>query len=83
MSFNPADSSWTRPGGDAVAITPSASEITDGPTRGLYVGVTGNVTVTFIDGSSVEFTNLAAGVIHPLSVTHVTAATATGIVAVF
>ena len=71
--YAPGDSSWTRPAQDAVAVSASASAIEGGPTRGLYLGTTGSVTVTFVDGSTATFANLAAGVIHPLAVTHVTA----------
>lgn len=82
MSFNPNTTDWTRPATDGFAITPGAAALPH-VTRGLLVGVSGNVTVTFIDGTSLTLPNLAAGVIHPLSVTHVTAATATGIIGLY
>jgi len=71
-----------RPAQYAFAITAGASPLAH-VTRGIYVGVSGNITVTTDGGDSVEFTNLAAGVIHPIAATHVTAATATGIVGVY
>lgn len=88
QTYNPSDTSWTRPAQGAITVTAGASRLTDAAgaaltLRGLYVGVSGNATVTLPDGSSVEFTNLAAGVVHPIAATHVTAATATGIVGVY
>lgn len=82
MSFNPNTTDWTRPACDGFAITAGPSKL-EHVTRGLYVGTSGDVTVTFIDGSSVTLENLAAGVIHPVAVTHVTAATATGIIGLY
>ncbi len=73
---------WTRPATGAFTISAGATAL---PViiRGLYVGVTGNVTVTLAGGDSVQFTNIAAGVVHPICASHVTAATATGIVGVY
>lgn len=63
----------------AFAITPSASPLAVRAT-GIYVGVTGNVTITGADGVSVQFLNVPAGFTIPVEVTHVTAATATGLI---
>lgn len=63
----------------AFTITPSATALAK-ETRGIYVGATGSVTVTMQSGESVTLNNLAAGVIHPIRATHVTSATASGIV---
>lgn len=55
-------------------------------TRGLYVGVSGSVVVTFAgDNAPVTLTGLAAGVWHPMQLQSFTAAgsSATGIVAGF
>lgn len=86
--YAPNGTDWTRPAQDAVAVTAGASQVTNTaadkkPFRGLYVGVSGNVTVTMPSGASVQFVSLAAGIVHPIAGTHVTAATATSIVAVF
>lgn len=53
------------------------------PTRGIYVGVSGDVKVTMLDGTAVTFVGLAAGVIHPICCVQVfsTGTTATDIVA--
>jgi len=66
-------SALTRPITSADSVTAGASPLSGGLTRGLYLGTAGNVTVTFEDGTSVTMQNLAAGVWHPLQVTHVTA----------
>lgn len=70
---NPNTTDWTKPAHDAAAVSASASAIAGGPTRGIYLGTAGDVTVTFLDGSSVTFANMVAGIVHPLAVTHVTA----------
>lgn len=61
-----------------ISITAGASALSE-EIRGIYVGVSGNVTVTHPDGSSATYVNLAAGIWHPIGATHVTAATATDI----
>lgn len=70
----------------AVVVTPNDSaDLTTVPTKGIYVGVTGDLKVTLNDGSTVTFTSLSSGVIHPLSVKRVwaTGTTATSILAVY
>ena len=64
---------WFRPVTDAVEVAASASKFEQGMCRALYLGTAGDVTVTFLDGSSVTLKNLAAGVWHPLAITHLTA----------
>lgn len=66
------------------AITPNDSTVIEA-TRGLYVGVSGDVVVTMADGGDVTFVGLAAGVIHALQVTKVksTGTTATSIRALY
>lgn len=66
-------------GRGAFVITPSSSPLAK-ETRAIYVGATGSITVTMQTGESVTLNNLAAGVLHPLRVTHVTSATASGII---
>lgn len=69
-----------------VAVAPSDStNLTNGATKGLYIGGAGNVSVTMADGNDVTFTALASGVIHPISVLKVkaTGTTATSILAVY
>jgi len=60
-------------------ITAGASPLAK-QAHGIYVGGTGNLTVTCADGSVLSFTAVAAGTILPIRVTHVTAATATGLI---
>lgn len=70
------------PAFDAFTITAGAGALAT-PIRALYVGGAGNVTLTTPAGSSVQFTGLAAGSILPVRATHVTAATATGLVGLY
>lgn len=58
--------------GSAAAVTPSNTvDLPDGVTRGLYVGVSGDVNVDMEDGDTVLFVGLAAGIVHPLRVKRV------------
>lgn len=68
----------------AVAVTPHDSTNLDKETRGLYVGVSGDV-VAIIGGIAITFTAMAAGIIHPIAVTRVnsTNTTATNLVAIY
>ena len=71
---------------NAVAITPDdANDLATTPTEGLYIGVTGDVKVDMIDGSTVTFTALKGGIVYPYSVSRVyaTGTTATDIVALY
>ncbi len=73
-------------GEDAVAVSPDDSnDLADGATKGLYVGVSGNVKVDMANGTTVTFTGLASGIIHPLSVKRIysTGTTGTSIIAVY
>ena len=51
--------------------------------RGFYCGTSGNVTFTMEDGSSIQFVDIAAGVIHPIRFTGISAMTATDALAIF
>jgi hypothetical protein len=69
-----------------LAYTPSGDD-TDliSPSRGLYLGVTGNVAVIFVgdtDAQAVTLVGMAAGVWHPMQVRRIlqTGTTATDIV---
>jgi hypothetical protein len=55
------------------------------PTRGIYVGVSGDVKVISLDGNDVTFVDLAAGIIHPIACTRVydTGTAATDIVGIY
>ena len=68
----------------AVTVTPSDSSQLE-TTAGVYLGTSGDLAVTMKNGSQVVFKSLAAGMIHPLSVTKVraTGTTATDIVVVY
>ena len=68
----------------AAAVSPHDVNDLTKATRGLYVGVSGDVKVD-IGGVTVTFTAMAAGIIHPISVTRVwaTDTTATNMVAIY
>jgi len=56
------------PSESAFEITPSDSTNLAHITRGLYVGILGDVRVVTAAGDTVTFVDLAAGVIHPMRV---------------
>lgn len=72
------------PGEKFVAITPHDTNLLSAPVRGLYVGVAGDVKIKDMSGTDVTFTNLEAGIIHPICATQVyaTGTAATNIVGV-
>lgn len=53
------------------AVTPSDVTVFTTPTRGLYVGGAGNLTVTMSDGTVLLFAAVPAGSFLPLVVTQV------------
>lgn len=73
--------SFAWPATGAFAVTPNDSSDLAKPVRALYIGVTGDVTVTFNDGTTQLFANVPVGVL-PVQVkrVHSTGTTATGIV---
>ncbi len=75
----------TSPAFGAVAITPSDDTDLTFVTRGIYVGVAGNLKVDMEDGTTVIFVGLAAGMIHPIRAKRIyaTLTTATSIVGVY
>jgi len=64
------------------AITPSDSTTFTVPYRGLYVGVTGNVAIRCVDGTTATFVAVPAGAILPVECDRIlsTGTTATSIV---
>lgn len=71
---------------DAVAITPNDGvDLATKPTKGIYLGVSGDVKITLNSGNTVTFTNLSSGVIHPIAAKRIwaTGTTATSILAVY
>lgn len=69
---NFGDTALVMPASGAFAITPDDEEELETVTRGIYVGVAGDLAVTLVgDSAPVTFVNLAAGVIHPLRVKQV------------
>lgn len=75
----------TEPYRGGVAVTESDTTVL-APTRGLFIGGAGNVTVDFADGTTdVLLTAVVVGTIYPISVIRVksTGTTATAIVALY
>lgn len=65
----------------AIGTTPTTFNET---ARGVYLGTSGDLTFTMEDGSSVQFVGMAAGIMHPIRFTAITAiTTATGVVVLF
>lgn len=73
------------PASHAFAITTHNTNDLSAATRGIYVGVSGDVKVNTIGGETVTFVGLVAGVIHPIRATRVyaTGTTATNIIGVY
>ena len=69
---------WFRPISRSFTVTAGGSAFTNGMCRAILVDVAGSVTVTYVDGTS-DVVTLVAGVWHPMAITHITAATATGL----
>jgi hypothetical protein len=68
----------------AVLVT-LATNFSKGVSKGLYLGVGGDVVVVFEDNTAMTFKNLAGGIIHPIKCIRIntTGTTATNIVAVY
>lgn len=77
----------TDSAGNAVAITKSDTvDISYGQTRGIYVGVGGDISVNMVGtGTAVVFKNAQAGSVLPIRATRVlsTGTTATDLVALY
>lgn len=73
------------PAENAAAVTPNDSTDLANTTRGVYVGVTGDLKVDTVGGNTVTFVSLAAGIIHPIRAKRVysTGTTATSILGVY
>jgi hypothetical protein len=75
----------TSPATEAYAITPSDSVDLTVPTRGVYVGVSGDLKVDMSGVGTVTFKDLMAGMIHPISAKRIyaTGTTATDILGIY
>lgn len=82
--INFSTSGAINPAAFAEEVTPSASPLTT-RSRALYIGVTGDLVVTMAgSGNDVTFSNVPAGAVLPIRVTHVLGGTtAAGIVAIY
>ena len=61
----------TQPARIAVEVTPSDATTYDPETRGIYVGVSGDLKVDLAGSGTVTFVGLAAGIIHPIAATKI------------
>ena len=78
------DLSAIAPSAKAAGITPSDSADIEA-TRGVYTGISGDLKVDMLDGTTITFANLAAGIVHPLQVRRIyaTGTTAGDIIALY
>ncbi|WP_456388099.1 spike base protein, RCAP_Rcc01079 family [Profundibacter sp.] len=72
----------TAPATDAAALIPSDTVALVSVTRAVFVGSAGDLRVTMLSGDVVVLSNVAAGMVYPLRVSHVmaTGTTAGGLV---
>lgn len=73
------------PAQNAFSVAPNDSADLSAITRGVYVGVEGDVKLTTEEGDTVTFVGLAGGIIHPIRAKRIwsTGTTATSIVGVY
>ncbi|SDM23041.1 hypothetical protein [Bacillus sp. OK048] len=65
---------------DALAVVPSdTTDLAKGVTKGIFVGVSGDVRVDLSSGTIITLKGLAAGVIHPIAVKRVYATNTTAL----
>lgn len=70
-TFESSQPGLTAPGQSAAEITPNNSTDLTTATRGIYVGVSGDLKVDTLKGDTVTFVGLSAGVIHPIRATRI------------
>lgn len=71
---------------DAKAVTPSDTvDLPDGPSRALYIGGSGNVSLITGGGTVITFNGLNSGYVLPLEVVRVraTGTTASNLIAIY
>lgn len=62
-------------------ITPNNSTDLARVTRGIYLGTGGGLKVMLVDGSTCDYPNLAAGIVHPIAAKRIYATGQTGTIA--
>jgi hypothetical protein len=72
-TFQAHSAGLTAPAGNAFPITPQDGVDLAFVTRAIYVGVSGNITLTMQGGQSVLLTNIAAGTVLPLRAARIAA----------
>lgn len=85
MSSEQSERRGAASAGGALSVSPSDTADLSMVSRGLYVGVSGDVAVVMEDGQSVLFVGMAAGIVHPLRIRKIksTGTTATNLVVVY
>lgn len=76
----------TGPAFDFKSVTPNDStDLPDGPCRGIWVGVAGDVKINTPSGTTIVVPALIAGMVHPIAATRIWSGstTATTILAVY
>lgn len=71
MTGSLANSALVTPAEHAFPITPQDGVDLIAPTRGVYVGQTGDLRVRMVDGGDIMFVNLTGGIVHPLRIIRV------------
>ena len=81
-AFKTQSPGLTSPLTSVVSVTPSDVSTLTTSSRAIYVGVSGDVKITDVDGNTTTLTSLAAGVFHPVRAAQIwaTGTTATFIV---
>ena len=85
VATSPSSIDHLGPARHGTAVTPSDTADLTVASRGLIVGSSGNVQVTFVGGETVVLPSLAAGVLHAIAASRIwsTNTTAATIVAVW
>jgi hypothetical protein len=86
MATSYANSPFARsnkPGSIYVAVSAGATPFVNGPCRGIYIGSTGNITVTDMAGNSVQFVAPVVGKILWIQASALTAASAGSLVLIY
>jgi len=83
--FDDYQSGLDSPAIGAAVVTPSDDTDLPKSSRALYIGSSGNITVTMKDGVDCTFSNVVVGTMLPIRATRVkaTGTTATNIVAMY
>lgn len=84
-TFSNFNESLDSPIAGGAAVTPHDTNDLTTVTRGIYLGASGDVKLITVDGDTLTFVGLSAGIIHPIRVSRVfsTGTTATSILGLY